>query len=119
MCSSDLEEALLALPDAAFVAAIWASSAPEPLDAEFPMFFIYTSGSTGKPKGVVHVHGGYVSGVAHTMRVVFDAEPGDTIYVVADPGWITGQSYMICGALAARVTTVIGEGAASPVRPSA
>ncbi len=111
------EAALLALDDRALAAVVWAAAPPEAVDAEFPLFFIYTSGSTGKPKGVVHVHGGYVSGVAHTMRVVFDAEPGDTIYVVADPGWITGQSYMICGALAARVTTVIGEGA--PVFPSA
>jgi acrylyl-CoA reductase (NADPH)/3-hydroxypropionyl-CoA dehydratase/3-hydroxypropionyl-CoA synthetase len=109
--------ALMALPDAQFVAAIWASSKPVPLDAEFPMFFIYTSGSTGKPKGVVHVHGGYLSGVAHTMRVAFDARAGDVMYVVADPGWITGQSYMIAGALATRVTTVIAEGA--PVFPSA
>ena len=111
------EAQLLALSDREFVAAIWASSAPEPLDAEFPLFFIYTSGSTGKPKGVVHVHGGYVSGVAHTMRAAFDARPGDVLYVVADPGWITGQSYMICAALATRVTTVIAEGA--PVFPSA
>jgi len=109
--------ALLALPDAQFVAAVWASSRPTPLDAEFPLFFIYTSGSTGKPKGVVHVHGGYLSGVAHTMRVAFDARAGDVMYVVADPGWITGQSYMIAGALATRVTTVIAEGA--PVFPSA
>ncbi|MFZ9667123.1 MAG: AMP-binding protein [Steroidobacteraceae bacterium] len=108
---------LLALDDRAFVAAIWASVPPEPLDAEFPMFFIYTSGSTGKPKGVVHVHGGYVSGVAYTLRVAFDARAGDVMYVVADPGWITGQSYMICGALTTRVTTVIAEGA--PVFPSA
>jgi acrylyl-CoA reductase (NADPH)/3-hydroxypropionyl-CoA dehydratase/3-hydroxypropionyl-CoA synthetase len=107
----------MALPDSQFVAAIWASSRPVPLDAEFPMFFIYTSGSTGKPKGVVHVHGGYLSGVAHTMRVAFDARAGDVMYVVADPGWITGQSYMIAGALATRVTTVIAEGA--PVFPSA
>jgi acrylyl-CoA reductase (NADPH) / 3-hydroxypropionyl-CoA dehydratase / 3-hydroxypropionyl-CoA synthetase len=58
---------------------------PEPLDAEFPLFFIYTSGSTGKPKGVVHVHGGYVRRRAH-HAVAFDAQPGDVIYVVADPG---------------------------------
>lgn len=108
---------LLALSDRDLVTAIWACVPPEPLDAEFPLFFIYTSGSTGKPKGVVHVHGGYVSGIAHTMRVAFDARAGDVIYVVADPGWITGQSYMICGALATRVTTVIAEGA--PVFPSA
>ena len=111
------EAQLLALDDRAFVAAVWAAVPPEPLDAEFPLFFIYTSGSTGKPKGVVHVHGGYVSGVAHTLRLAFDARAGDVMYVVADPGWITGQSYMISGALSTRVTTVIAEGA--PVFPSA
>ena len=113
----DSEAALLALPDASLVAALWAAVPPEPLDAEFPLFFIYTSGSTGKPKGVVHVHGGWAAGVAHTMRVAFDARPGDVMYVVADPGWITGQSYMYCGALTTRVTTVIAEGA--PVFPGA
>jgi acrylyl-CoA reductase (NADPH)/3-hydroxypropionyl-CoA dehydratase/3-hydroxypropionyl-CoA synthetase len=114
---AQVSTALLALDDRAFVAAIWAAVPPLPVDAEFPLFFIYTSGSTGKPKGVVHVHGGWLSGISHTMRVVFDAAPGDVIYVVADPGWITGQSYMIAAALATRVTTVITEGA--PVFPSA
>ncbi|MGA0083821.1 MAG: AMP-binding protein [Steroidobacteraceae bacterium] len=108
--------ALCALDGPAFCAAVWSISAPRPVDAEFPLFFIYTSGSTGKPKGVVHVHGGYVSGVAHSMRIAFDAQPRDVMYVVADPGWITGQSYMICAALTTRVTTVIAEGA--PVFPS-
>jgi acrylyl-CoA reductase (NADPH)/3-hydroxypropionyl-CoA dehydratase/3-hydroxypropionyl-CoA synthetase len=111
------DESLLALPDADFVKAIWASCPPVPLDAEFPMFVIYTSGSTGKPKGVVHVQGGYVAGVAHTMKVAFDARPGDLIYVVADPGWITGQSYLISAPLTARVTSVMTEGA--PVYPNA
>ena len=110
-------EGLLALPDQDFVRAIWASVPPRPVDAEFPMFVIYTSGSTGKPKGVVHVHGGYTSGIAATMAVAFDAEPGDVIYVVADPGWITGQSYLISAPLLTRVTTVIAEGA--PVYPHA
>jgi acrylyl-CoA reductase (NADPH)/3-hydroxypropionyl-CoA dehydratase/3-hydroxypropionyl-CoA synthetase len=109
------EADLLALPDGDFVAAIWASAPPLAVDAEFPLFIIYTSGSTGKPKGVVHVHGGYVAGVADTMATAFDARPGDVLYVVADPGWITGQSYMICAALAAGVTTVVTEGA--PVFP--
>ena len=105
------EAELLALPDTTFVRAIWASSAPAPLDAEFPLFFIYTSGSTGKPKGVVHVHGGYTAGIAYSMRVAFDAQAGDVMYVVADPGWITGQSYMISAALTTRVTSVFTEGA--------
>jgi len=111
------EAALLALPDADFVRAIWASCPPRPLEAEFPMFVIYTSGSTGKPKGVVHVQGGYSSGIAHTMKVAFGAKPGDVIYVVADPGWITGQSYLIAAPLLTRVATVIAEGA--PVYPHA
>ena len=111
------EAALLALRDADFVRAIWASSKPLAVDAEYPMFFIYTSGSTGKPKGVVHVHGGYAAGIAHTMKVAFDARPGDVMFVVADPGWITGQSYLISAALTTRTTTLISEG--SPVFPHA
>jgi acrylyl-CoA reductase (NADPH)/3-hydroxypropionyl-CoA dehydratase/3-hydroxypropionyl-CoA synthetase len=111
------EAALNALSDQDFVRAIWKSVPPLAVDAEYPMFFIYTSGSTGKPKGVVHVHGGYAAGIAETMKVAFDARPGDVLYVVADPGWITGQSYMISAALLTRVTTLIGEG--SPVFPHA
>jgi acrylyl-CoA reductase (NADPH)/3-hydroxypropionyl-CoA dehydratase/3-hydroxypropionyl-CoA synthetase len=111
------QAALLALPDTDFVRTIWASSRPLPVDADYPMFFIYTSGSTGKPKGIVHCHGGYTAGIAHTMKVAFDARPGDVIYVVADPGWITGQSYLISASLSTRVTTLISEG--SPVFPHA
>lgn len=111
------EAELLALADADFVRAIWSRSAPLALDAEFPMFIIYTSGSTGKPKGVVHVHGGYTAGVASTMRIVFDAAPGDVIYVVADPGWITGQSYLISAPLTTRVTSIVAE--CAPVYPHA
>lgn len=105
------EAALLTLPDADLVRAVWAACPPTPVDAEYPLFFIYTSGSTGKPKGVVHVHGGYTAGVAHTMKVAFDAQPGDVVYVVADPGWITGQSYMLTATMTTRCTGVLGEGA--------
>lgn len=111
------EAALYALSDAEFVRAIWAASRPLAVDAEYPNFIIYTSGSTGKPKGVVHVHGGYASGVASTMPAAFGAVPGDVLYVVADPGWITGQSYLIAASLLTRVTTVVTEG--SPVFPHA
>jgi len=109
------EAALYALPDVDFVRAIWAASRPLAVDAEYPNFIIYTSGSTGKPKGVVHVHGGFASGVASTMKAAFGAQPGDVLYVVADPGWITGQSYLIAAALLTRVTTIVTEG--SPVFP--
>ncbi|MGY6552746.1 MAG: AMP-binding protein [Erythrobacter sp.] len=110
------QDDLMALADADFVRAIWASSKPMPVDADYPMFFIYTSGSTGKPKGIVHSHG-YAAGIAETMATSFDARPGDTLFVVADPGWITGQSYLICAPLMKRVTSVVFEG--SPVFPHA
>jgi acrylyl-CoA reductase (NADPH) / 3-hydroxypropionyl-CoA dehydratase / 3-hydroxypropionyl-CoA synthetase len=116
--TANSESELLNLPDQAFTNVVYSVSRPEPVDAEYPLFIIYTSGSTGKPKGVVHVHGGYLSGIAHTMKVSFEAVPGeDVMYVIADPGWITGQSYMIAASLATRTTSVVAEGA--PVFPSA
>ncbi len=116
----DLEsyDDLLALEDRELVRALWASSRPVPVDAEFPLFVIFTSGSTGKPKGVVHVHGGYTAGIANTMKVSFDVVPGeDTIFVIADPGWITGQSYLVSASLTTRTTSILLEGA--PVYPDA
>ncbi len=114
----ETEADLFELPDREFVQALWASSTPEPVDAEYPLFVIFTSGSTGKPKGVVHVHGGYTAGLAHTMRTSFDVVPGeDTAFVVADPGWITGQSYLISACLTTRTTGIVAEG--SPLYPDA
>ncbi len=113
----ETEQELLALPTETFVKAVYATSTCDPVEADYPMFIIYTSGSTGKPKGVVHVHGGYVASLVHTMRVSFDYEPGDVIFVVADPGWITGQSYLITASLASRCIGVLTEG--SPVFPNA
>ena len=89
----------------------------EPVDAEWPLFIIYTSGSTGKPKGVVHTHGGWLAGIAHSMRTVFAAQDGDRLYVIGDPGWITGQAYLIAAPLALGISTVIAEG--SPLFPHA
>ncbi|MEW6056450.1 MAG: AMP-binding protein [Bdellovibrionota bacterium] len=115
--SVSTEAEILSLSDSDFIRAVYATSRPEIVDAEFPLFIIYTSGSTGKPKGVVHTHGGYVAGIAHTMRISFDVSPegGDVMYVVADPGWITGQSYLISAALTTRTTSIVTEG--SPLFP--
>ncbi len=106
------------LGDRELVQIVWALVPPQPVEANQPLFIIYTSGSTGKPKGIVHCHG-YLSQVLDTMDQVFDAQPsaGDVLYVVADPGWITGQSYMIAGALGRRIPSVITEG--SPIFPHA
>lgn len=114
------ESTLASYSDSALIALVYAHVPPLPLESEFPLFIIYTSGSTGKPKGVVHTQGGYLSGIAHTMRTVFGVDPehnSDVIYVVADPGWITGQSYMISAALTTGTTSIITEG--SPLSPNA
>lgn len=88
-----------------------------PVEANWPLFIIYTSGSTGKPKGVVHTHGGWLAGVTHSMDTVFKGTRQDSLYVVGDPGWITGQSYLIAAPLSVGMTTVVCEG--SPLFPNA
>ncbi|WOJ95604.1 AMP-binding protein [Congregibacter brevis] len=108
---------LLKLPDRDLWRALSTFHPATPVDADWPLFIIYTSGSTGKPKGVVHTHGGWLAGIAHTMRTVFNAQGKDRIYVVGDPGWITGQAYLIAAPLCLGIATIIAEG--SPLFPHA
>ncbi len=105
------------MDDKAFWCAVGQPTKAVPVEADWPLFVIYTSGSTGKPKGVVHTHGGWLAGITHTMRTVFNAEQTDCLYVIGDPGWITGQSYLIAAPLAFGMSTVVVEG--SPLFPHA
>ena len=84
--------------------------APEEMDAEDPFFILYTSGSTGKPKGVVHTCGGYMVGAHYTTRHVFDFKDNDVYWCTADPGWITGHTYVVYGPLMVGGTVVLAEG---------
>jgi len=83
----------------------------EQMDAEDNLFMLYTSGTTGKPKGLVHTAGGYQVQVATTLSFVFDIKPDDVYWCAADPGWITGHSYIVYGPLILGATEVLYEGA--------
>jgi len=83
----------------------------EVMDAEDMLFLLYTSGSTGKPKGLVHTHGGYSVFTSTTHQMVFDIKPEDRFWCAADPGWITGHSYIVYGPLINGSTILLYEGA--------
>jgi acetyl-CoA synthetase len=83
----------------------------EVMDAEDPLFILYTSGTTGKPKAILHTHGGYMVWTSTSLKWVFDIKPEDVWWCAADPGWITGHSYIVYAPLILGATSVMYEGA--------
>ncbi|MGD2159387.1 MAG: acetate--CoA ligase [Anaerolineales bacterium] len=86
-------------------------SPTEVMDAEDPLYILYTSGTTGKPKAILHTHGGYMVGTYTTLKYVFDLQDEDRWWCAADPGWVTGHSYIVYAPLVLGATSFMYEGA--------
>jgi len=50
-------------------------------------------------------------GVYTTLKYVFDIQESDRYWCAADPGWITGHSYIVYGPLLNGATSFMYEGA--------
>ena len=85
------------------------------VESSEPSYILYTSGTTGTPKGVQRDTGGHAVSLAASMKHIFDAKPGETMFTASDIGWVVGHSYITYAPLLYGMTSIVYEGL--PIRP--
>ena len=66
----------------------------------------------------MHTHGGYMVYTYTTLKYVFDIKDEDRYWCAADPGWITGHSYIVYAPLLNGATSFMYEGAPNHPYPN-